>query len=77
MRQLETTWYFFCFVFCAAAMFHLLQLCRVRSSMPARFHVRISGGGIVYQDYYTTNPPPVWHPEKPWFERLTNYETTK
>lgn len=36
------------------------------------YHVQISGGGIVYQDYFTTNPP-VRHDDLPWYESLTNW----
>lgn len=65
---------FFCFIFTAAAAWHLLRAYEQRVSGLPWYHVRVCGGGVVYQDYWTTNPPPTTaHAEAPWYESLTNF----
>ena len=76
MKNLETTLHFFAFVFfawAAASLWHLAGPVKPGSRL---YHVRVSGGSIVYQDYYTTNPPRPLPRELPWYVGLTNYEKT-
>lgn len=73
-KDFETMVLFGMFVFSAALFWHCLREFVHGQSTGARlYHVRIDGGGIVYRDYWTTNPP-VTHrgPSVPWFECLTN-----
>ena len=74
LKEFENTILFFCFVFCAAVSWHLLREYEREASGVQWFHVRLAGGGVVYQDFWTTNPPPkAAHPDAAWFESLTNY----
>jgi hypothetical protein len=74
LKEFETTVLFFCFVFCTAVSWHCLREYEREASGVQWFHVRVRGGGVVYQDYWTTNPPPrAGHSSLPWFESLTNY----
>jgi hypothetical protein len=64
------------FLFCAFALWfyvtvHLWKMVRPKPGLPL-YHVKVSLGGIVYQDYFTTNPP-VKHQQKEWFYCLTNF----
>jgi hypothetical protein len=42
---------------------------RQPSALPV-YHVTISGGDIVYWDYWTTCSPPPFHADVPWYECL-------
>jgi hypothetical protein len=73
-KEFESTILFFCFMCCAAASWHFFREYQREASGVQWFHVRVSGGSVVYQDYWTTNPPPTTvHPALPWYESLTNY----
>ncbi|HXB58698.1 MAG TPA: hypothetical protein VNU95_04000 [Candidatus Acidoferrales bacterium] len=43
---------------------------RTRAWSPRWHHVVVQGGDTIYEDYWTTNPPPPARAEKPWFEYL-------
>jgi hypothetical protein len=58
------------FLLAALLSWHLWQHWPSQIRGTELYHVVVRGGDIVYEDYWTTSPPPPVHVRKLWFEYL-------
>ena len=58
------------FLFAVLLFWRCIEHYRSESQVRQLHHVRITGGDIIYRDYWTTDAPLPLAPDKPWFEYL-------